>query len=67
MTSRISKFEDTSETQKAKYFAFFKTFFFVQMKKSFLPTNVLHHIETSHLILSANHLTGFYKMGNTDI
>ena len=31
-----------------------------------LTTNVPHHIETSQLICSANHLTGFYMMGNTD-
>ena len=33
MASRISKFEDTSETQKTKYFAFFKTFFFCSNEK----------------------------------
>ena len=29
-----------------------------------LTTNVPHHIETSQLICTANHLTGFYMMGN---
>ena len=28
-----------------------------------LTTNVPHHIETSHLICSANQLTGFYMLG----
>ena len=34
------------------------------VKSSFnpLPINVLHHIETSRLICSANQLTGFYIM-----
>ena len=29
-----------------------------------LMTNVPYHVETSHLICIANHLTGFYMMGN---
>ena len=29
-----------------------------------LTTNVLHHIETSQLICTANQLTGFYMIGN---
>ena len=38
-------------------------------KKSFISiepftTNVPHHIKTSQLIFIANHLTGFYMIGN---
>ena len=29
-----------------------------------MKTNLPHHIETSHLVCSANWLTGFYMMGN---
>ena len=29
-----------------------------------LTTSVSHHIETSQFIRRANHLTGFYMMGN---
>ena len=31
-----------------------------------LTTNVSHHIETSQLTCTANQLTGFYMMRNTD-
>ena len=30
-----------------------------------LTTNLLNHIETTHMICIANQLTGFYMMGNT--
>ena len=46
---------------------FMKTYWFrTKAVLAFNPlmTNVPHYIETSQLIRIANHLTGFYMMGN---